>query len=134
MGQGHANEQVHEHVVKVDALAINSSKDPRSPTVKPLMTAHDFKILEKLNRGKAVYSVTPCHWSNQLTKSPTYEWYGMVWYGAPSTPVSVFCHRGWWRHAASIVSEQHREAVQSALVRKWVRPCDAGIGKRKGME
>jgi hypothetical protein len=50
----------------------------------------------------------------------------MVWYGAPSTPrqcvlsltVVASC-------SVHPVSERHRQAVQSALVRRWVRPCDA---------
>jgi hypothetical protein len=62
-------------------------------------------------------------------------WYGMVWYGAPPTPcqcvlslrvvASCFLDRSVTR-----VSEQHRQAMQSALVQRWVRPCDAGNGKR----
>jgi hypothetical protein len=33
-------------------------------------------------------------------------------------------------HPVTRVSKQHRQAMQSALVRRWVRPCDAGNGKR----
>jgi hypothetical protein len=54
--------------------------------------------------------------------------YGMVW--CPSYPPSV-CSVTRVVASCSVhpVSERHRQAVQSALVRRWVRPCDAGIGK-----
>ena len=54
----------------------------------------------------------------------------MVWYGAPPTPRQcVLSLRVVASCSVHPVSERHRQAVQSALVRRWVRPCDAGIGK-----
>jgi hypothetical protein len=52
--------------------------------------------------------------------------YGMVPLLAPSVCSSLRAVASCSVHP---VSEQHRQAVQSALVRRWVRPCDAGIGK-----
>jgi hypothetical protein len=56
---------------------------------------------------------------------------GGCWYGAPPTPRHCFLSL---RVVASCsvhpVREQHRQAVQSALVHIWVRNCDAGSGKR----
>jgi hypothetical protein len=54
-----------------------------------------------------------------------------IWYGAPPNPRQcVLSPRVVASCSVHLVSEQHRQAVQSALVRRWVRPCDAGIGKR----
>jgi hypothetical protein len=54
----------------------------------------------------------------------------MVWYGAPPTPRQcVLSLRVVASCSVHPVSERHRQALQSALVRRWVRPCDAGIGK-----
>ena len=58
--------------------------------------------------------------------------YGMVWYGngAPPTPRQcVLSLRVVASCSVHPVSERHRQAMQSTLVRRWVRPCDAGIGK-----
>jgi hypothetical protein len=62
-------------------------------------------------------------------RQPT-RWYGMVWYGAPPTPRQcVLSLRVVASCSVHPVSERHRQAMQSALVRRCVRPCDAGIGK-----
>jgi hypothetical protein len=54
----------------------------------------------------------------------------MVWYGAPPNPRQcVLSLKVVASCSVHPVSERHRLAVQSALVRRWVRPCDAGIGK-----
>jgi hypothetical protein len=65
-----------------------------------------------------------------ISEHHTWYWYmvcRMVW--CPSYPPSVCSVRLSLRVVASCsvhpVSERHRQAVQSALVRRWVRPCDA---------
>jgi hypothetical protein len=67
------------------------------------------------------------------TTTPSQSRRGMVWYGMVPLlpPVSVFCLSLKLVASCSVhpVSERHRQAVQPALVRIWVRPCDAGIGK-----
>jgi hypothetical protein len=89
---------------------------PRSPSLRP---------------DSVTVSVTPL--LPPLSPLSIAKWYGMIW--CPSYPPQRrgFAEGGgvMQRPSGQCLSEQHRQAVQSALVRTWVRPCDAGtiVGK-----
>jgi hypothetical protein len=96
----------------------------RPPAPETLAPAHPGDPCPESAEGTGPLAV----WLNSYTPP---HFGRMVWYGAPPTSRQCVLPR---RVVASCsvhpVSEQHRQAVQSELVRSWVRRCDAGDGKR----